>query len=213
MINKPAIGVIGAGRFGTAIARQALAAGYTVRITNSRGPDTLQLQLSILLPGAQAVSLTEVIAKSDLIILAIPLNQYQTLPQGSLSGKIVVDAMNYWPPTEGYIPEFSQESVGSSEYLQQYFTDARIVKTLNHVAYNELEEHSLPINHPSRRAIAVAGNDADAKAQVTQFITALGFDAIDLGALSQGRLFQPDTNLFNARLTKREIEQITAPTR
>lgn len=208
MTTNPTIGIIGAGRLGTAIARQALDAGYVVRITNSRGPDTLKLMLNVLLSGAQAATLEAVVKDSDIIVLAIPLNQYKTLVPQLFAGKIVIDAMNYWPPTEGAIPEFMDENITSSEYIQQYLKDAYVVKTLNHVAYNEIEEHSLPSAHPKRRAIAIAGNHADAKKQVEQFINSLGFDPIDLGDLSSGSKFQPDTKLFNARLMKTEIEQI-----
>jgi predicted dinucleotide-binding enzyme len=210
MTNKPTIGVIGAGRLGTAIARQSLTAGYTVRIANSRGPETLTLMVSVLLPGAVAVTVEEAIDASDIVILAVPLNQYSTLSPTLFVGKIVIDAMNYWPPTEGDIAEFMNEKVSSSEYIQQYLPGAQVVKTLNHVAYNELEEHSLPPSHPKRRAIAMVGDDGDVKKQVAQFIDSLGFDAVDLGDLAHGNKFQPDTKLFNARLTKAEIKHITA---
>jgi predicted dinucleotide-binding enzyme len=164
--------------------------------------------LGVLLPGAVALTVKDVIHNSDIIILAIPLNKYSVLDPDWLADKIVIDAMNYWPPTEGEIPEFMNEQVTSSEYLQQYFDKARIVKTLNHVAYNEIEEHSLPLAHPQRRAIALAGDDVVAKKQAEHFIDTLGFDTIDLGELKQGSKFQPDTKLFNARLTKAEVEQI-----
>lgn len=210
MLNstEPAIGIIGAGRLGTAIARQSLKNGYSVNISNSRGPQSLELMLGVLLPGAVAMTVQETIQKSDLIILAMPLNKYSVLDSQWLADKIVIDAMNYWPPTEGEIPEFMNEHIISSEYLQRYFKGVRLVKTLNHVAYNEIEEHSLPAGHPQRRAIALAGDDVAAKESVEQFINALGFDAIDLGDLRQGSAFQPDTQLFNARLTKKEIARI-----
>jgi predicted dinucleotide-binding enzyme len=206
--TKSIIGIIGAGRLGTAIARQSLTVGYRVNISNSRGPQSLELMLGVLLPGAVALTVKDVAQKSDIIILAMPLNKYRALDPKWLAGKIVIDAMNYWPPTEGEIPEFMNEQVTSSEYLQQYFDKARIVKTLNHVAYSEIEEHSLPPAHPQRRAIALSGNDIAAKKQAEQFIDTLGFDTIDLGDLKQGSKFQPDTKLFNARLTKAEVEQI-----
>ena len=208
MASKLSIGIIGAGRLGTAIARQSLAAGHAVRIANSRGPESLKLMLSVLLPNAVAAEIGTVIEESDIIVLAIPLNQYMTLDPQLFIDKIIIDAMNYWPPTEGDIPEFMDDNVTSSEYIQQYFKDAHVIKTLNHVAYSELEEHSLPASHPKRRAIVIVGDWPEAKDYVAQFIDSLGFDAIDLGTLSQGHKFQPDTELFNARLTKAEIEHI-----
>lgn len=206
--SRPVIGVIGTGRLGTAVARQALKAGYQVYVANSRGPQSLELLLDVLLPGAVAAEIQEVAYKSDLIILAMPLNKYRTLDPSWLAGRIVIDAMNYWPPTEGEIAEFMNPTVTSSEHLQQYFNQARIVKTLNHVAYNEIEAHSTPSDHVGRRAIALASNDRVAKKQVEQFIDTLGFDAVDVGELQRGSAFQPDTKVFNARLTREEMKQL-----
>lgn len=211
--NKPVIGIIGAGRLGTAIARQAVKAGYVINIGNSRGPLSLELMLSVLLPDAVALAVEELVEKSDMVILAIPLNKYRMLNAELFAGKIVIDAMNYWPPTEGEIPEFMNTSQTSSEYLQAHFRGVRLVKTLNHVAYSEIEEHSLPPRHPKRRAVAVAGDDIEAKEAVEQFIDALGFDAVDVGGLRQGIAFEPDTELFNTRLSKNEIEQVIAKSR
>ena len=205
MQNKPKIGVIGSGRLGTALARQLLKAGYEVRIANSRGPESLELLLSVLLPGAVATIVDEAVVKSDIVILAIPSHQYTSLEPAIFKGKVVVDAMNYWSPTEGVIPEFVNEQDGTSEFIQSYLPAAKVVKSLNHVAYNELEEHNLPKGDPKRRAIALAGDDEPAKKQVAALIDAIGFDAVDLGALSAGKKFQPDTPLFNARYTAKEL--------
>ena len=109
--TKPAIGIIGAGRLGTVIARQALAAGYHVTIANSKkDPTSLRFILSVLLPGAEPASVQSVIEQSDIVVLAIPLNRYKQLPADLFAHKIVIDAMNYWPPTEGHIAEFDDES-------------------------------------------------------------------------------------------------------
>jgi predicted dinucleotide-binding enzyme len=207
--TKASIGVVGAGRLGTAVARQSLKAGYTVRIANSKGPETLKLILSMLVDGAQAATVTDTIQHSDIIVLAIPLSKYRHLSPELFEGKIVIDAMNYWSPTEGHIEEFANGTASSSEYIQKYLPQARVVKTLNHVAYNELEEHSLPKGRPDRRAIALAGDDSEAKMTVTQFINDLGFDAVDLGSLAEGKKFQPDTNLFNARYTADELRALS----
>ena len=204
--SYPTIGIIGAGRLGTAIARQSLRAGYKVRIANSRGPESLGLMLSVLLPGAVASTADEAVMNSDVIVLAIPLNQYVSLKPELFDDKIVIDAMNYWPPTEGDIPEFMDEAVTSSEYIQRYLKGARVVKTLNHTAYNELEQHSLPVGSADRRAIALVGDDAAAKQIVEKIISDIGFDPVDLGQLSHGHKFQPDTPLFNARYTAEHLK-------
>jgi predicted dinucleotide-binding enzyme len=204
-MTKPTLGIIGAGRLGTALARQALRAGYEVRIANSRGPESLVLMAQVLLPGVKIATVNELAQRSDIIVLALPLHRYKMLDPALFAGKIVIDAMNYWPPTEGVIPEFASGDRSSSEYLQTYFPAAKMVKTLNHVAYHELEEHSLPAGHAQRRAVVVAGDHQAEKEQVMQLVEALGFDAVDVGPLSAGRTFQPDTPLFDTRYTREDI--------
>lgn len=204
-MNKPTIGIIGAGRLGTAIARQAINANYSVRIANSRGPESMKLILGVLLPTVVASTVQEVAEQSDIIILAIPLNKYTSLEPEWFSGKLVIDAMNYWAPTEGYIKEFADESGTSSEYIQSYLPTANVIKSLNHIAYAEINEHSAPEYSPGRRAIAVAGDSKASKETVQSFINDLGFDAVDLGGIEEGRKFQPDTNLFNTRFTKGQL--------
>jgi len=205
MKNNVSVGVIGSGRLGTALSRQLLKTGYEVRIANSRGPQSLALMLGVLLPDAIAATVDEAVSASDVIILAIPSHQYTTLNPSAFEGKIVIDAMNYWSPVEGKIAEFMDPNIGSSEYIQTYLKGANVVKSLNHVAYNELEEHNLPAGDPKRRAVALAGDDMDAKQLVSELIDAIGFDAVDMGPLSTGKQFQPDTPLFNARYTAAEL--------
>ncbi|RYF29250.1 MAG: NADP oxidoreductase [Chloroflexi bacterium] len=200
MTDKLKVGIIGSGRLGTALTRLLLGAGYEVRIANSRGPESLELLLSVLLPGAIATTIDEAVSRSDVIILALPAGSYRTLDEGLFAGKIVVDAMNYWAPTEGVITEFADPAISTSSVVQQYLSGAKVVKTLNHVAYNELEEHSLPAGDSSRRAVFVASDDSEAKRRVCVIVDAIGFDSVDMGMLSDGVKFQPDTPLFNTRL-------------
>lgn len=166
------------------------------------------LQLQVLLPKASAMELPDLVIWADIIVLAVPLQAYRTLPLMQMKGKIVIDAMNYWAPVDGKLPEFDAYAGSSSERVAETIPGARLVKTLNSVAYNELEEHALPPGSPDRRAIALAGDDAAAKQTVAELIDAIGFDPVDLGGLAKGRLFEPDTQLFNHRLTKKDIAAI-----
>ena len=85
--SRPKIAVIGAGRSGTAVARLALARGYSVRVANAHGGDSLKLILEIMAPGALASGIREAVASSDIVLLAIPLKGYRTLPPRTLRGR------------------------------------------------------------------------------------------------------------------------------
>jgi len=204
---QPTIGILGAGRVGTAIARQALKAGYRVRIATAKPAADNALLVDIVTPGAEAVESSEA-AASDLVVLAIPLHKYRSLHPGELVGKVVIDAMNYWAPVDGVFDDFENAARTSSEVVDEFLAGARVVKSLNHIGYHELEEDDKPAAHPQRRALAVAGDDADAKALVMGFIDGLGYDAIDAGPLTAGRAFQPATAIFTGSHTAPQLRAL-----
>jgi|HubBroStandDraft_2_1064218.scaffolds.fasta_scaffold122552_2 hypothetical protein len=133
------VGILGAGRVGTALARQALKAGYEVLVATTRPPAEIELLVEVMAPGAKTVTADLAARVSDLVILAVPLAKYRKLDPESLSGKIAIDVMNYWAPTDGTLAEFEGE-VSSSEVVQQYLRYTRLVRTLNHIGYHEVEK-------------------------------------------------------------------------
>ena len=198
------IGILGAGRVGTALARQALRAGYEVPIATARPPAEIALIVELLAPGARAVTAEAAARDSDIVVLALPLGKYRTLQPASLAGKIVIDAMNYWAPTDGTVAEFENEA-SSSEVVQRFLPQARLVRTLNHIGYHELEEQGRPNGHPERQALALAGADADAREAVAGFIDRLGYDPVDAGELAAARKFDAGTMIFGGRLRHHEM--------
>src|ERR1700677_3446477 len=69
------IGMIGAGNIGVCLARKLKDAGHTVRIANSRGPETLaDLAQEV---GATAVSVVDVAKQSDVLIISVPMKAIQ----------------------------------------------------------------------------------------------------------------------------------------
>lgn len=200
------IGILGAGRVGTAIARRAIAAGYEVRLATSKAPEDIALVLEIMVPGARADTAESVIAAADIVVLALPLSKYRNLAPELMQGKIVIDAMNYWAPTDGMIAEFEGER-SSSEVVQDFLPGARLVRSFNHMGYHEIDEEARLKGDPERRALAVAGNDADARREVGAFIDRIGFDPVDAGPLVFSRLFDTGTPLFGATVNRADMER------
>ena len=198
------IGILGAGRVGTAVARQALKAGYNVKIATAKPVEEISMIVDIVTPGAQAVETAEV-ARQELVILAVPLHKYRTVDPHLLAGKTVIDVMNYWPAIDGELADFEDDPRTSSEIIQGFLQDAVVVKSLNHIGYHELEEDDQPVGTEGRRALAIASDDAAATELVAGFIDRLGYDPINAGPLAAGRAFQPGTTIFNGSHTGAEL--------
>lgn len=205
MTDPKVIGILGAGRVGTAIARRALAAGYQVHIASSRSPAEIELVLQFVAPGAIAETAAEVVAASDIIVLALPLSKYRSLDPAALAGKIVVDAMNYWAPTDGTLPEF-EGAPSSAEVIADFLPDARLLRSFNHMGYHEIDGEARPSGDPERRAMALAGNDAPARAVLAGVIDRMGFDPVDAGPLAAARGFAIGTPVFGAPLGRNELQ-------
>ena len=202
------IGILGAGRVGTALARQAIKAGYAVKIATAKPPEDIALIVQFTAPGAEAVTAEEA-AKADIVVLAMPLFRHTQVPPAYLSGRTVVDVMNYWAPTDGHLPDFEGEQ-SSTEIVARHHADAKLVRTLNHIGYHDLEDQARPAGDPERQAVAIASEDAAAKAKVAEFIDRLGYDPVDAGPLIAARKFGAGTPVFGTRLKRDELKAILA---
>ena len=203
------VGILGAGRVGTAVARQSLKAGYPVVIATTKPVEEIAMLVDIVTPGARPVEAAEAVT-ADLVVIAVPLHKYRSLNPRLLAGKTVIDVMNYWAPVDGQIDEFENDPRTSSEIIQAFLPEAHLVKSLNHIGYHELEEDGKQAGAVGRRALALAGDDDHAKGMVAAYLDRLGYDPIDAGPLSAGRAFQPGTEIFNGSHTADQLHAALA---
>lgn len=201
------IGLIGAGHIGSQVARLAVQHGYDVVVSNSRGPETLKDLVHELGPRARAGTSTEAAEAGDLVVVTIPLKNIGDVPAAPLAGKIVIDTNNYYPERDGHIAELDNETATTSELVQRHLRASKIVKAFNHIYAAALTTDGQPAGTPNRRALAIAGNDSDAKRVVAQLIGEFGFDVVDLGPLSNSWRIQRDTPGYGPRRTADELRR------
>ncbi len=199
------LAVLGAGHVGPVIARLAIKAGYPVAIATSGNPDDIALITELVIPGAQPQWAADAVAAADIVVLAMPLHRFLDIGPGLLDGKLVVDAMNYWPASDGVLKAF--EGGASSEIVARRLAGSTVVKALNHIGYQDLEDRARPAGAPDRQAAGVAGDDPVAVATIARLIDRLGYDPVRLDSLQAGRVLQPGGPVFGLLLTRPEFER------
>jgi len=197
------LGILGAGKLGTAVARLAVDAGRQVLMADERTTPMIELIVSTVAPGARLVSKDEMLASSDIVLLAIPYSRLTELDLPSFAGAIVIDATNPWLEADGANPPGSPLKGQPS---------MRVVRSMNHLAYEDLGAYAEPTGGPFRTAIAVASDDVAARKAVALLVDELGFDPVELDGRSAWLL---DTNgpFFGRRLSQAEMNALVSASR
>ena len=183
------IGTIGAGAFAQAFAKRAVKAGYKVKLSNSRGPDTLRETVNQLGPGATAATREEA-AACEMALLAVP---WDNVPETLASlpkwkDQILIDGTN---PFHGKAGDFTLADVGNlstSQLVAALAPGARVVKAFNHMIVANLEAD--PVVNGAKRVAFVSADDDDAKKRVEVLLKQLGYSVVALGNLRDGGLIQ-----------------------
>jgi len=199
------IGLIGSGLIGSQVARLAVANGYEVVLSNSRGPESLQALVQELGPKARAGTVDDAAKSGEIVVLTVPLRAFRAAPPSLLSGKIVIDTNNYYPERDGQIAELDQGTATSLELTQRHLPKSQVVKGFNHIYAAELTTHGQPRGSADRRALVIAGDDASAKKTVTDMLDQFGFDTVDAGSAKDSWRIQPGTPGYGPRRNAEEL--------
>jgi 8-hydroxy-5-deazaflavin:NADPH oxidoreductase len=190
------ISFIGSGLISSQLARLSVAAGYNVILSNSRAPDSLSELVQELGPKARAAIPVEAARDGDLVVISIPFCAYTKLPIEALSGKVVIDTMNYYPERDGDMPDVKTDVVTTSELLQNHLVGAKVVRALNNMDWVRLFNRARPEGASDRSALPVAGDNTGAKAAVADYIEAIGYEVVDIGRLSDSWRSAPGTPVY-----------------
>ncbi|MFD2940325.1 MULTISPECIES: NADPH-dependent F420 reductase [Flavobacterium] len=201
------IGIIGTGAIGGTIAKKMAQAGHEVKVNNTDQADKLQTRAEEL--GVEAATLKNVVKDVDVIILSLPTIAIPTLPKDLLAGVpenvIVVDTSNYYPFRDADIEDIKNgkvESIWVSEQLGR-----PVVKAFNNLLAETLANGGKNSGAEDRIAMAVAGDDPQAKKVIAALVNDAGYDAVDSGRLSESWRHQPGTPAYCTELNEEELKQ------
>ena len=195
MTDIKTVGFIGAGGVNSRFARLSANAGFKVLISNSRGPESLRDVISELGPRAKAVSIDQV-NTADLLVYSVPFGNLDKVPAKPFVGKTIIDTTNYYAARDGNISDLDNRELTSSEYVQRHFEDAHVVKALHNMDLFHIDNGGDQKRQAEPWAVPMAGDNNEAKKQVSKFIKAIGFEAVDCGSLKESWKIEANTPVY-----------------
>jgi len=203
------IGIIGAGHMAQAVGWLAIRAGHRVMLCNSRGPQSL-LRLREAM-GCEIGSVDDAANFGKIILAAIPLQAWRTIPAVPLDGKVVLNPQNYFPQF-GRVPELENGELTTAELLARHLPKSQVVKALNSILAEEVVPDARASEMKDRRALPIAGDDPDAKKSAIKFLDQIGYDAVDTGPLAEGWRFERRRPAYCVPLDTAMLMEVLATT-
>ena len=198
------IGIIGAGHIGKTLSQRLAAVGHDVKVANSRGPETIEVDA--LRTGARAVPASDAVKDVDVVILSIPLNRVPDIAptlDGTSPDTVVIDTSNYYPTRDSQIRAIEDGQIESLWVAEQL--GRPVVKAWNAIGSGSFANKSVPPGTPGRIAIPVAADDATSRALGIALVEETGFDGFDAGGLDQSWRQQPGSPAYCTDLTSDEM--------
>ncbi|MDI9629498.1 MAG: NAD(P)-binding domain-containing protein [Acidobacteriota bacterium] len=205
------LGIVGAGKLGTTLGLAASDAGWQVLMCDVAPIDVVAMIVEAMVPQAQLVSLPELVARADIVLLAIPFGLSDQLDYSLLDGKVVLDPMNYWPAVDGDVAALHGWTGSTTDLVALRNPRMRIAKTLNHLGYNDYAADARSGDVPDRRAVAVATDDPGAGELVAQLVDDIGFEPV-LVPFDRSKLLEPDGPVFGRWLDAPSMRQLLGVT-
>jgi predicted dinucleotide-binding enzyme len=178
------IAIVGGGNVGQALGSAWKAAGHKITFAarDLKSSNAVKLKAAgydlVPLAGAE---------KAEVILLAIPWQGVEQAIKslGPLAGKIVIDASN---PLTADLELAIGHNDSAGETVARLAQGARVVKAFNTTGAENMDKAG---DFPSKPAMFVASDDAEAKKTVEKLAKEIGFEPVDAGPLKASRYLEP----------------------
>jgi 8-hydroxy-5-deazaflavin:NADPH oxidoreductase len=173
---------IGIGNVGFAIANTLQKKGHDIIIAHDNSASESVQNALEQNPNFKVKPIQEAVNAADVVVSSIPFKANEmTLKDLDFQGKTLIDCTN---PVGAGISHGLKSEISGSEKVQEWAANAKVVKAFSIYGFENLIDSAFP-NFNVKPVMMIAGNDADAKAQVTQICTDMGFETLDTGKLDQ----------------------------
>jgi 8-hydroxy-5-deazaflavin:NADPH oxidoreductase len=126
------IGFIGTGHVGAQIARAVTAAGYDVILSNVHDPGDLAPLVAEVGDRASAATVEEATVAANLVVVALPIRAFSSLPVAPLTGRVVIVTSNYNRDREGAVAALDHGETTVPGLLQAHLSRAQVVRAFNY---------------------------------------------------------------------------------
>ena len=187
------VGVLGTGDVGKALGGGFLALGHEVKMgSRDAGNPKAQAWVKELGGRVSAGTFAEAAAFGEVVVVAtlgVATLQALTLAgPDNFKGKLVVDTTNPLDFSKGFPPRLSISGEDSGgEQVQRALPGARVVKAFNTVGSPHMFRPQFPGGPPD---MFICGDDAAAKAKMTEILGLFGWGTVDVGGIASSRYLE-----------------------
>lgn len=187
------IGIIGAGNVGAALGKAWAKQGHVI-IFGVRDTTVPKVQTLLSLTGANTCA-ASVLDATNVDVIALTVT-WEAVPEvikqiGDASGKVLLDCTN---PLVGNKLDASLDlGISGGEQIAAWLPQARVVKIFNTIGWETMEN---PQYGNEAGTMFYAGDDTEAKQIAARLASDIGFDPVDVGALSAAKFLETLAGLW-----------------
>lgn len=189
--GREPIALLGTGGLASVLGKGWATAGHTV-IYGSRTPADARVANLVRETGprASATTLKDAVARTGMVLFALPWEPVKDLVPtlGDLTGKVIMDPIIHIGATLKEAEDVSRNPLSVGEQLQSWMPGAHVVKAFNTIAAKTIAD---PARTGRPISIALAGDDAAAKARVARLVADFeGLEPLDCGPIRAARYIE-----------------------
>lgn len=189
------VGVLGSGVVGRTLAAGFLKHGHRVFL-GTRDPQAEDVtSWAANTPGGETGTFSEAAQFGELLVISVlgrvVENVIKLAGPENFRGKTLIDTTNPisdGPPVDGVLEYFTEQNHSLGERIQRALPEAKVVKAFSSVGAARMVNPHFEQGTPT---MFLCGNDAQAKAQVSEIIRQFGWEAFDLGSMVAARALEP----------------------